>query len=68
MDLLPSQFHKDHDIRGFTLCYLSEAREGETLRLQWELGEDGVIRIDADREEGAVSAGHSRVFSAQILF
>ena len=68
MDLLPSAFHREHTVKEFTLCYLSEAREGETLNLHWELGEDGAIRIDAGREGEAVSAGHSRVFSAQILF
>ena len=67
-DLLPSVFHKDNKMKEFTVCYLSEAREGEQLNLSWEQGEDGIVRIEATRTENALSAGHSRVFAAQVQY
>ena len=66
-DLLTAAFHSSHSPREFTVCYLSEAREGETLQLQWELNPNGTLRLDAFRP-GTDSAGHQRVFSAQTLF
>jgi len=65
-DLLPSAFHKAHPVTEFTLCYLSEAREGDTLNLSWQVMEDGAIRVEAIRPDGASSTGHNRVFAAQI--
>ena len=67
-DLLPSGFHGSHPIREFTLCYLSEALEEETVDMTWEVDEAGDLRVEGTREEAALSAGHSRVFSAQIRF
>ena len=60
-DLLPSAFHQDHEAREFTVCYLSESREGQALDFRWELSEDGVLQVDATRE-------NERVFASQILF
>lgn len=65
-DLLPSSFHRDHPVTEFTVCYLSEAREGEELTMSWQHGEDGLIRVEAIRPEEHASAGHSRVFAAQM--
>jgi acyl-ACP thioesterase len=67
-DLLPSAFHEQHPVRDLTVCYLSEAREGEQIRLSWELQEDGSLRLDGQREPLDVSATHGRVFSVQMLF
>ncbi len=66
-DLLPSDFHRAHPLRELTLCYLSEAREGECLRLHWQQGEDDIFRVEAVRTDAA-SVGHSRVFAAQMQF
>ena len=66
-DLLPSAFHENHSPREFTVCYLSEAREGETVELHWELSQEGSLLLDALRP-GENQAGHARVFSAQMLF
>lgn len=66
-DLLPAAFHQNHTPREFTVCYLSEAREGETVELNWELNADGVLRLDASRP-GDAASGHQRVFAAQALF
>ena len=67
-DLLPSGFHKDRQVQEITLNYLSEAREGENLQLQWEMRPEGILVVDAQRTGEEVSTHHSRVFAAQIQF
>ena len=67
-DLLPSQFHKDHPFRDFTLCYLSEAREGQTVLLNHHFLEDGSLQVDGLRSDTDDPAQKSRVFSALIKF
>lgn len=67
-DLLPSAFHEGHTAREFTVCYLSEAREGQELDLSWELLEGGVLQVDAHREKTDVPGKQERVFTAQMLF
>lgn len=67
-DLLPSSFHAAHPIREFTVCYLSEAKEGQQIDLSWELSEDGILQVDAHRQRTDVCEKHERVFSAQLLF
>ena len=66
-DLLPSGFHHSHSIREFTLCYLSEAREGESLKLQWQLDQNGGLRVETVRDTQTDGHEH-RIFSADILF
>lgn len=67
-DLLPSGFHENNWAKEFTICYLSEAREGQQITLHWTLSDGPALAVDALREEGDVSAGHSRVFSVRMLF
>ena len=67
-DLLPSAYHRGHETCEFTVCYLSEAREGERLDLRYGLSEDGVLQVDAHREATPVHEKNERVFSAQVLF
>ena len=67
-DLLPAAFHKQHTVREFTVCYLSEAREGQRVDLHWGLSTEGVLQVDAHREKTDVSGSTERVFSAQVLF
>lgn len=64
-DLLPSGYHGEHELREFTVCYLSEAREGQELELRWDFPEDGCMYMDAHR---ANDAQDTRVFSARLLF
>ena len=64
-DLLPSSFHQAHSIREFTVCYLSEAREGQTLDLSWDFPEEGCLMMDAHRQTEEKT---ERVFAAKILF
>lgn len=67
-DLLPSGFHAGHPIREFTICYLSEAVEGQDLQIHWELSEGSCLQVDALRQRTDVSEKQERVFSAQIHF
>ena len=60
-DLLPSDFHQNHPVQEFTVCYLNEAREGDTVALSYELTDEAVLTVDAQR-------GEHRIFSAQLQF
>lgn len=64
-DLLPSAFHEQHSPREFTVCYLSESREGQTLDMSWDILEEGMLQVDAHRNSEERS---ERVFSARFLF
>jgi len=64
-DLLPGEFHAQHTIREFTVCYLNEAREGQKLDLSWGFAEDGVLHVDAHRQN---EDKDERIFAAKILF
>lgn len=63
-DLLPSAFHKEHQVQEFTLCYLNEAREGDDIHLQFELTDGPVLTVDAQRPK---ADGSDRIFSAQVI-
>lgn len=65
-DLKPACFHEAHPLKAVTICYMSEALEGQTLQLSWE-GED-IFRVDGSVSEADVCAGHTRIFSAQLEF
>ena len=62
-DLLPSAFHQDHPLAEFTITYLSEAREGESVDLSFELSPEGQLRLEA-QENGS---GH-RVFAIRAAY
>lgn len=64
-DLMPSAFHAQHNIREFTVCYLSEAREGQELELKWDILEYGTLQVDALRKG---EEKDERIFSARLLF
>ncbi len=64
-DLLPSPFHAQHTLRECTVCYLSEAREGQDLTLRWDFLEEGTLQVDAYRQE---ADKQERIFSAKLLF
>lgn len=65
-DLLPSIFHKNHPMKEFTICYLSEATEGEALELHWDFLQENIAQVDAYRHND--EEGHTRVFSVKIEF
>ena len=64
-DLLGSSFHGQHTIREFTICYLSEAREGQKLELNWDFPEEGCLLLDSHRDQ---EDKKERIFAAKILF
>lgn len=64
-DLLPSPFHAANSLKEFTVCYLSEAREGQTLNLSWDLPEEKTLQVEASRED---PDKRHRIFSARLLF
>jgi acyl-ACP thioesterase len=64
-DLLPSSFHEQHSPQEFTVCYLSEAREGQELQLSWEFTEEGCLNLDAHR---CASEKTERIFSARLQY
>ena len=67
-DLLPAAFHSAHTPAEVTLCYLSEAREGEVLKLSWELSDTGALVVETSRESKDESPHHNRVFAAKIQY
>ena len=64
-DLLPAAFHQGHDVKEFTVCYLSETREGQVLDLHWDFLEEGTMQVDAHRK---AEEKDERVFSARLIF
>ena len=44
-DLLPSEYHRQHTVSEFTVCYLAEAREGQELRLNWGITDNGTLLV-----------------------
>ena len=64
-DLLPSEFHRAHPLREFTVCYFSEGREGQELTLRWDFPESGVLQADSYRRE---EDREVRVFSLRIRY
>lgn len=64
-DLMPSDFHRDHIPKEMTICYLSEAWEGQTLDLHWDFFEDGTMQMDSHRKTGEKQ---ERIFSARFQY
>ena len=67
-DLLTAEFHKAHPARGFTVCYLAEAKEGQQVTLDWALSEEGILRLEAHRLKDDQSGKQERVFAAEVQF
>ena len=84
-DLVSAQFHREHPVKAFTICYMNEALEGQQLQLSWtnpvianqsadwcgnlpEEENGGILRVDGDLSQTDVTAGHTRIFSAQVEF
>ena len=67
-DLLPSEFHKAHPVQALTLCYLSEAREGQSLTLHWDMSDEKLLVVDTYREKEDLSGTQERVFAAKIQY
>ena len=68
MDLLPSSFHQNHPMKDFTLCYMNEAREGQTLDVTWDVDAEGAVQVDIHRAKEEHSTDYDRIFAAKIQF
>ena len=67
MDLTDSVYHKAHDVQAFTVCYFSEAREGQEITLSHSL-ENGILNVNGHRQRTDVSDQTERVFAVQMQF
>ncbi|MBP3673373.1 MAG: hypothetical protein J6J18_06035 [Oscillospiraceae bacterium] len=65
-DLISSDYHRAHPVKEFTICYHSEAREGQTLDMNWEILDGPSVQVDGTRQNGDDT--ENRVFSAKVLF
>ena len=66
-DLIPSDLHAANSLAGFTVCYLSEAREGDMLQLEWTM-ENGVLNANGHRLRTDDRQGKQRVFGARMCY
>ena len=67
-DLLTAQFHKEHPMKEISMCYISEALEGQRLDLNWDLNDEGQLLLDIHREKGDNSGDYDRVFAARVQY
>ena len=66
-DLTDSGFHGEHYPREMTVCYLSEAREGQELYQQWVYdAESDTLQAEFRREKEP--GKFERVFAAKMLY
>ena len=67
MDLLPGSFHREHPLKGFTVCYLNEAREADRVTLRHSL-EENILLVDATRPDPIDETKTHRVFAVKAEF
>ena len=66
-DLLPSAFHRNHPLADFTVCYMSEAREGDRIEVHYELADDGSLQVNG-LIEGPEKGSFHRVFAVRATY
>lgn len=67
-DLLSSEFHKEHTVKELSVCYLSEAKEGLPIQLDWQLFDGPLLQVDAHCSQEELSQKQDRVFSVMARF
>ena len=67
-DLLPAAFHKAHPVEEFTICYLAEALEKQTIELAFGMDESGIFQVDGYRSQTDDHGKKTRVFSVKTRF
>ena len=67
-DLPEAAFHKQHPVQEFTICYLSEAREGDRVTLSYQLSNEGILQVEGYRQQTDVPGKNTRVFAVQMQF
>lgn len=65
-DLLPSEFHREHPVKAFTLCYLNESLEADALDTNWELDDSDTLSVDIHRNKE--KGDYDRIFSARMQY
>ena len=66
-DLTDSQFHREHTPKAFTVCYLSEAREGQILR-QEAVYDPAANTFQAEFRREKEPGKFERVFAAKLEY
>ena len=59
-DLLPLEFHREHDLREFTICYLTEGKADMSVDIGYEM-DGGILRADG-------FADGTRIFAAKLSY
>ena len=67
MDLLPGEFHREHPLKEFSVCYLNESREGDRVTLRHGLT-GGTLQVDATRPDPNDPNKTHRVFAVKAAF
>lgn len=67
-DLLDSQFHREHSLKEMTVCYQSEALEGDKVALSWQIADGPALMVDAHRVRTDGHHPEQRVFSVRMQF
>ena len=67
-ELLPQTLLTEKTLQGFTICYLSEARQDESLTLSWGLSSEGNLHLEGHRQRPEAPGTQARVFAVQMTF
>lgn len=67
-DLLSSEFHREHTPKEVSVCYFSEAREGQLMQLEHQLFDGPVLQVDAHTPRTDDHEKRDRVFSVLVQF
>lgn len=67
-DLLDSEYWQQRPLKGFTACYLSEAKENQVLRLGWAEIDPHHLRLEIRRDGEEAFRKLERVFAASVEF
>ena len=67
-DLLSSDFHKEHTLKELTICYQSEAYQGDQIALNWQVNDGPELAADAHRTQTNDRQTEQRVFSVRMKF
>lgn len=66
-DLNSSDFHRENRLASFSVCYLSEAREGDALELEWAQ-DTGILQVDGHRQRTDDHSGKQRIFAVRMCY
>ena len=67
-DLLSSEFHREHTATELSVCYFSEAKEGQLMQLDHQLLDGPVLQVDAHTPRTDDPQKKDRVFSVLAQF